>query len=137
MLINQLIPGDILLRWKDPVWHMGIYMGDGQVLHNSPGLGEQVTPYNVYAAGQQVKASQPDSTKRAEIMQRAWEIMKNPQDYKHLTRNCEHTAYEVVEGKAKSPTVEKLAWIALITVTVGLVLVFRKEIAKALRSTGR
>ena len=60
------------------------------------------------AAGQQVKALQPDSTKRAEIMQRAWQIVMKPQDYQHLTRNCEHTAYEAIEGKVKSPTVEVL-----------------------------
>ena len=130
----QLIPGDLLLRWKEGAWHLGIFMGDGTVLHNSPGIGERVTSYAEYADGKQVKARQPGSVKRAEIMERAWQIVRNPQQYKHLTRNCEHTAYEAIEGKAKSPTVENLLWALAIGTLIFLGVRYRKEIAKALKS---
>ena len=62
-----------------------------------------------YANGEQVKTHQPESSKRQEIMTRAWNIVRNPKAYDHLTRNCEHTAYEAIEGMAKSPTLRLLA----------------------------
>lgn len=134
MQYSQLVEGDVLLRWKEGVWHLGIFIGNGSVLHNSPGVGERVTSYAEYAAGKQVKAWQPDATKRGQIMDRAWQIIRNPQDYKHFTRNCEHTVYEAVDGKAKSPTVDNLVWAALIGVTIFLGIRYHKEIAKALKS---
>jgi hypothetical protein len=135
MQYSQLIPGDVLLRWKEGVWHLGIYMGNGTVLHNSPGVGERVTSYAEYANGKQVKAWQPDSVKRAEIMQRAWQIIQNPQDYKHLTRNCEHTIYEAIEGKAKSPTITGILWVIGIGTAIYVTARYGKQIAKALKST--
>ena len=108
MYIHQLVAGDLLHRKKGEVWHLGIYMGNGAVLHNSPGVGERVTSYEEYANGQQVKAHQPDSSKRHEIMERAWQVVSNPKAYDHLFRNCEHTAFEAVEGIAKSPTAQLL-----------------------------
>lgn len=134
MQYSQLVPGDVLLRWKEGVWHLGIYMGNGSVLHNSPGAGERATSYAEYADGKQVKAWQPDSTKRAEIMERAWQIIRNPRDYKHLTRNCEHTVYEAIEGKAKSPTVTAVLWVVGIGTAIYLTARYGKQIAKALKS---
>jgi hypothetical protein len=134
MEYGQLVPGDVLLRWKEGVWHLGIYMGNGGVLHNSPGVGERVTSYADYADEKQVKAWQPDPAKRAEIMDRAWQIVRNPQEYKHLTRNCEHTVYEAVDGKAKSPTVNNVLWGVIAGALLFLGFRYRKEIAKALKS---
>lgn len=134
MQYSQLVPGDLLLRWKEGVWHLGIYMGDGTVLHNSPGVGERVTSYSEYASSQVVRALRPDSTKRNEIMKRAWQIVRNPLEYKHLTRNCEHTAYEVIDGKARSPTVENALWALAIGTLIFLGIRYRKEIARALKS---
>ena len=114
MLFYQLIAGDVLLRKKGEVWHFGIYMGNGWVLHNSPEAGERITTYDEYAAGQQVKVHQPDSSGRQQIMQRAWQIVRNPKAYNHLTRNCEHTVYEAIEGIAKSPTVRTAVGIAAV-----------------------
>lgn len=135
MFFNQLIAGDVLLRKKGDVWHFGIYMGSGWVLHNSPGIGERITSFSEYANGEQVKAYQPDSSKRHEIMERAWEIVRNPKAYDHLTRNCEHTAYEAIEGEAKSPTVRAVIGTVAVIALVVLGIRYHKEIAKALRST--
>lgn len=122
MFFYQLVAGDVLLRKKGEVWHFGIYMGNGTVLHNSPGVGERVSSYEEYADGQQVKAYQPDPTKRHEIMNRAWQIVRNPKAYDHLTRNCEHTMYEAIDGVAKSPTVRVLlATLALLALAAFLV----------------
>ena len=134
MFFNQLVAGDVLHRWKDGVWHLGIFMGDGTVLHNSPGEGERRTSLRIYAAGQQIWAWQPESAGRAEIMRRAWDIVRNPKPYDHLTRNCEHTVFEAVKGEAKSPTVRKVLVGLGITAALVLCVVYSKEIAKALRS---
>ena len=137
MLLNQLVAGDVLHRWKDGVWHLGIFMGDGTVLHNSPREGERRTPLEIYAAGRQIYAWQPESADRNEILQRAWDIIRNPKPYDHLTRNCEHTVFEAVKGKAESPTVRNLLWALAITTGLVLCVVYRKEIAKALRSAAK
>lgn len=134
MLLTQLEPGDVLHRWKNGVWHLGIYMGNSLVLHNSPVVGERCSSVQEYAAGQQIWAWRPESADRAEILRRAWDIVRNPKPYDHLTRNCEHTVFEAVEGEAKSPTVKKLLWGLGITATLIACVAYRKEIAKALRS---
>lgn len=137
MFLYQLIAGDVLHRWKNGVWHLGIYMGNGQVLHNSPGVGERTTTLEAFAAGHQIYAWQPESTDRAEIMCRAWDIIIDPKPYDHLTRNCEHTVFEALQGKAKSPTVQKFLWGIGISTALVACVAYRKEIVKTLRSTGK
>ncbi|MGH8371723.1 MAG: hypothetical protein ACRETO_03200, partial [Gammaproteobacteria bacterium] len=69
-----------------------------------------------------------------EIIKRAWQIIRNPQEYKHLTRNCEHTVYEAIEGKAKSPTVDNIVWGLAIGTAIFLGIRYRKAIVGALSS---
>lgn len=105
------------MRQKSGVWHPGVYLGNGRVLHNSPAAGESISVFNTFAKGMPVHVLRPNPQSRAVIMQRARQIVVAPQPYSYLWRNCEHTVYEIVEGKPRSPTVEKLLGL---TAVVGL-----------------
>jgi len=117
MSVNELIPGDLLWREKSGVWHLGIYWGSGQVLHNSPAIGECITAFPIFANGKPVHVARPNPQSRTAIIQRAGQIVANPKPYSYLWRNCEHTAYEIMEGESHSPTVGKLL---ALTASVGL-----------------
>lgn len=137
MNAQELVAGDVLFRWKKVVWHRGVYMGNGQVLHNAPGpndKGEHITTFADFAQGEEVRVVQPPMEHRAEILARAHQVVMNPQPYSHLWRNCEHTVYEVIEGEAKSPTVRGLVGIAALLGLAWLGYRYRKEIAGALKS---
>lgn len=138
MFVSELIPGDVLRRWKDGVWHLGIYWGNGQVLHNIPGPkgGEQLSTFAAFAAGKSVEAARPDEETRPVIMRRAHSILANPKPYSYLWRNCEHTVYEIVEGAPRSPTVRRLdeiLGVAVVATVTALGLSFRHEIGRAAR----
>jgi hypothetical protein len=106
-MIGDLKHGDVLRRPKTGVWHLGVYWGDGEVLHNTPGLagGEHLTSYKVFAAGREVHVAHSNPETRAAVMERASGILAHPQAYSYVWRNCEHTVYELMEGTARSPTV--------------------------------
>lgn len=131
--VDHLKPGDVLRRRKSGVWHLGVYWGMGQVLHNSPvsAVGEHLTPYRTFASDRKVYVARSNPETRAEVMERASGILARPQSYSYVWRNCEHTVYEVVEGRAYSPTVRLMDQV-LSTVVVlslaGLAFSFRKEI---------
>lgn len=135
MNINELVPGDLLLRRKDPTWHRGIYLGNGQVLHNAPEPpgGESITSFANFSKGETVYVWQPSLERRAEITQRAWHIITNPKAYSYLWRNCEHTFFEITEGTPRSPTVRTLVSLAAVAGVGILPFKYRKEIAQAVR----
>lgn len=141
-MIVGLKPGDVLRRWKTGVWHLGIYLGDGKVLHNVPGdsVGERLTSYRTFASGKDVQVARGNPTLRAEVMQRATEILANPRAYSYIWRNCEHTAYEIMEGQPRSPTVQRVNGVLSMMVVVSLTALaynFRREIGSGLRRLGR
>jgi hypothetical protein len=68
---------------------------------------------------------------RAEVMRRASGIIAHPHAYSYIWRNCEHTVYEVIEGKPRSPTVRLMDFVvgsAVMLVLAGLSFSYRKEI---------
>lgn len=132
-MIRELKPGDVLRRWKTGVWHLGVYWGKGEVLHNSPGLGggERLTSYKTFACGREVYVAHSNPKTRSEVMQRASGILAHPHAYSYVWRNCEHTVYEIVEGEPHSPTVrfmDEVLGAAVLLSLAGLVFSFRKEI---------
>jgi hypothetical protein len=142
-MIRDLKPGDVLRRWKTGVWHLGVYWDDDQVLHNSPGLGggERLTSYKVFACGRDVYVAHSNPETRSAVMERASGILAHPHAYSYVWRNCEHTVYEVLEGRPRSPTVrfmDQVLGAAVILSLVGIAFSFRKEIgASAGKLVGR
>jgi len=135
-MVADLKPGDVLRRRKTGVWHLGVYLGRGKVLHNTPGIegGERLTPYKSFAMGRDVYVAHSNPETRAAVMRRASSILAHPQTYSYVWRNCEHTVYEVVEGRPRSPTVkfmDQVLTVAVLFSLAGLVYSFRKELGSS------
>jgi len=70
-----------------------------------------------FAAGQPIKV-QPTRADPTRVMARARKVLANAKAYNPFSRNCEHTASEVVSGYPESP---QLFYGALAVITVLLV----------------
>ena len=132
-MVNHLKPGDVLRRHKTGVWHLGVYWGKGEVLHNTPGIkgGECLASYKTFAAGREVYVAHSNPKTRAAVMHRASGILAHPHAYSYVWRNCEHTVYELLEGAPRSPTVRLMDQVlsaAVVLSLAGLAFSFRKEI---------
>ncbi len=141
-MIAGLKPGDVLRRWKTGVWHLGIYMGEGQVLHNAPGpgAGERLTSLDAFALGQEMQVARGNPQQRSDVMQRASAILAKPRSYSYVWRNCEHTAYEIMEGRPRSPTVRRTSGVVsllVLAVTASLAYAFRRGLARTARRLTR
>jgi hypothetical protein len=96
--------GDLLIRDKalGIFDHIGVVVAPNTVLQNTPERGEHLAPVEEFAAGQPIKVrlTGADSSR---VAARARKILANAKAYNPFSRNCEHTASEVLHGVAKSP----------------------------------
>src|SRR4029077_2949370 len=96
--------GDVLIRPKIAgfVDHVGIVVGAGLVLHNTPQNGEHIGTTQEFSAGQPVTVKQTGANPDA-VVARAQQILANPKRYDAVFRNCQHTVTQTLFGIAKSP----------------------------------
>lgn len=132
-MVKDLKPGDVLRRRKTGVWHLGICLDKDEILHNSPGPGggERVTPYKEFACGREVYVAHSNPETRSAVIHRASGLLAHPHAYSYVWRNCEHTVYELLEGRPRSPTVrlmDKVLGAAVLLSLAGLAFSFRREI---------
>lgn len=137
-MVPDLKPGDVLRRRKTGVWHLGICLANDKVLHNSPGPGpgERLTTFKGFAAGREVYVAHSNPETRSAVMERAHGVLKHPQTYSYVWRNCEHTVYEILEGSPRSPTVklmDRVLSAAVLLSLAGLAFSFRQEIGTTAR----
>ncbi len=92
---QQLNIGDILFRRKSMVMHVGIYLGEDRILHNTPKSGEHEVSFDVFAAGKDVFAKTSGLPNEV-VLTRAADILANPGKYQLLNYNCEHTTNRVL-----------------------------------------
>lgn len=93
--IEQLSIGDQLFRRKGIVMHVGIYIGNQLILHNTPIKGEHAVDFNSFANGKTVYArSTPIAS--TQVITSAQKILEKPESYQLFKRNCEHTANQVI-----------------------------------------
>lgn len=108
----QPLLGDVLERDKGLLTHVGIYMGNGLVLHASPELGVAITTVTDFAKNQMVRLRRVPDMLRHEILSRAQAVWRRGGRYDLINNNCQHVVNEVVHGTRISPAV----WIALLVV---------------------
>jgi cell wall-associated NlpC family hydrolase len=110
---DELTIGDLLLRRKSMVMHVGIYLGNDSILHNTPKAGEHQVDFATFANGKPVfaKASglQPD-----EVLRKARQILAAPADYRLFKHNCEHTANSIINNHPNSRQLSEITAWALI-----------------------
>ncbi len=106
--MSRYLPGDVVSRRKGPVMHRGVVLGDGRVLHNTPGRGEHVSSMREFSAGEKVRVQRRSLAERERALARAERWRHRP--YHLLRNNCEHTVHRTTSGAARSPQLR--GWIA-------------------------
>ncbi|MEZ9327468.1 lecithin retinol acyltransferase family protein [Vibrio breoganii] len=101
---NNLSIGDLLYRSKLIVEHAGIYLGNGQVLHNSPNGDVEICALEEYANGKPIKVvpSRLSEEKKNQLFNKAKLLIKKAKKYGLLNNNCEHLASTMLHGKPSS-----------------------------------
>lgn len=96
--------GDLLTRPKTLgfVDHYGVVVSPNTVLQNTPEKGEHLASVDEFAAGQRISVIRT-SANPLEVQARCRKSLANRKAYNLVNRNCEHTAFEVAYGIAKSP----------------------------------
>ena len=100
--MSRYMPGDVLARRKGVFMHKGIALGDGRVLHNTPGRGEHISSDREFGAGRRVHVEQRSLDERRRTLERVYDY-EDRRTYNVLTNNCEHTVQRHVDGRASSP----------------------------------
>ena len=120
----ECAPGELLHRRKGLVMHTGVSLGEGRVLHNTPGRGEHVSSFEDFAQGRAVRVSPISPQARERIQDLDVNAFERP--YNPFTNNCEHTASRATDGHASSPQLQKLAVEALVGAAV--LIAFRRPL---------
>ena len=114
--------GDFLIREKALgfIDHVGVWVGPNTVIQNTPPKGEHLASVPEFAAGEPVKvvATGADPIR---VMARVRQILANAKPYHPISRNCEHTANEVVRGFARSPQLALFVGFGIIALLLILV----------------
>jgi hypothetical protein len=118
--------GDLLIREKalGIFDHVGVLVAPQTVLQNTPSHGEHLASVTEFAAGQPVKV-QPTGANAAAVQSRARHVLARAQAYNPFSRNCEHTASEVIRGVARSP--QLLFYVSLAVLAVVLFLILKRR----------
>jgi len=108
----RYLAGDLLSRRKGLVMHRGIALGDGRVLHNTPGRGEHISSETDFANGQRVHVTSATYSERRRALAHAavLETSGSARPYHLLGNNCEHTVHRAASGDARSPQLR--GWVA-------------------------
>ena len=93
--------GDIVSRRKGLVMHKGVSLGNGLVLHNTPGRGEHVATEEEFRAGKRMYTQRVGGAVRRPSLARSQ--LEYGRRYHLLNNNCEHTVNRAVHGDAHSP----------------------------------
>jgi len=107
---ESLSIGDILYRRKGIVMHVGVYIGNALILHNTPKNGEHSVAFDTFANGKTVYA-QTTNMLPLQVLNNAQKILAEPQDYQLFKSNCEHTASRVLKSNPTSAQLDEImAW---------------------------
>ncbi len=110
--MTRYLAGDVLSRRKGLVMHRGIALGDGRVLHNTPGRGEHISTESDFANGHRVRVESASYTARQRALAHAAELEREGRgrSYHLFGNNCEHTVNRATSGDARSPQLR--GWLA-------------------------
>jgi len=110
--MSRYLAGDVLSRRKGLVMHRGIALGDGRVLHNTPGRGEHISTEREFANGQRVRVESATYAERQRSLAHAAyvERRRSTRAYNLFDNNCEHTVHRANSGDARSPQLR--GWVA-------------------------
>lgn len=110
--MSRYLAGDVLSRRKGLVMHRGIALGDGRVLHNTPGRGEHISSEREFANGHRVRVQPGSYRARQSALGHATRLERGAagRPYHLFGNNCEHTVNRATSGAASSPQLR--GWVA-------------------------
>lgn len=110
--MTRYLAGDVVSRRKGLVMHRGIALGDGRVMHNTPGRGEHISSESEFANGQRVRVETASYAERQRSLAHAARLERSHsgRSYHLLGNNCEHTVHRAASGSARSPQLR--GWVA-------------------------
>src|SRR5271163_377820 len=120
MLINQPLPGDLLVRRERLYRHIGIFMPGGWVLTNSPSSGEHLTTLQDFQSGKHVDLIRVPNSLRRIAMANARSILAFPKGYDLFFNNCDHTVSRAYGFQPESPQLR--AWLGALSSLCALLL---------------
>ena len=102
---NDLNIGDLLYRSKSLVQHVGVYLGNNTVIHNSPDGDIQEVRFEDFAENKDVKIEKV-VLKNISILTNQLEIMRySTAKYSVTNNNCEQFARKLLGMRPTSPQV--------------------------------
>lgn len=106
--------GSVLSRIKIGVVHKGVYLGNGMVIHTSPGLGVCVVTLESFAMGHQIKIDNSTSVDESTLNERVDKVLNENCGYSILGNNCQHLVNYLLKGIKESPQLQ-IATISALT----------------------
>ena len=103
---SKLKVGDLLYRRKGIFDHVGVYMGNNQVFHNSPSGDTEVVSYHDYAECKAVSVVAIGHHNSPELIARLEVMLLADSRYHPAANNCEHIANELIHGRRYSPQLQ-------------------------------
>lgn len=108
--IEQVSIGEQLFRRKGMVMHVGVYIGNQLILHNTPDKGEHSVDFDTFANGKTVYA-RPTNMIPYRVVAKAQQLLASPAKYQLFKRNCEHTASSLINDSPQSAQLQEIeAW---------------------------
>lgn len=102
---SKLKAGDLLYRTKGIVEHSGVYIGNNEVLHNSPTNNTEIVKLSEFAEGKNVKVIYQLVKDKEELLARMKMLTSKETKYQWFANNCEQVSYLIIRGKKHSPQI--------------------------------
>ncbi|AJQ92310.1 NlpC/P60 family protein [Gynuella sunshinyii] len=110
----KIRPGYLLYRRKGIIEHVGVYLGGGQVVHNSPNNDVEIVNIQTYAEGHTIRVVSMEFDDIEQLRHRLHQILNANRKYRATHRNCEHIASYLLWGRSSSPQIQAFIAGALI-----------------------
>ena len=106
-MYTKLNLGDLLYRSKGIVQHVGVYIGNKEVVHTTPDNGVEIINLNEFKNGQNVDVVKADPLQEHNIAARLKRLFAGDKQYRLLSKNCQHIAHSLVHGMSTSPQLNR------------------------------
>jgi uncharacterized protein YycO len=97
--------GDMLTSERLGYQHTATYIGNGNVVTNTPTRGEHICSLQEFADGREVRAVPVSQALRDAVYWNQRAILSDPRPYNLFNNNCEHTVHKLYGLPPRSPQV--------------------------------
>lgn len=108
---GNLMIGDLLVRNKGLVSHVGLVVGAG-IAHIWPGNSVMITDVAQFTDGKPYRVVREQDVKPEEMLGRLERVLKARKPYNVVTNNCEQVTSYLLTGMSESPQLRVTMWSA-------------------------